>query len=209
MHIFGAQIQAKPGRAAAAGAKVAEIREVVSSAIGHAGYAWAAVAGAPIGSFLLSTRVEGAAGLIELQTKLGESADYQKLAVDAGDLWAAPVETSFLQVVAAVGDLPEPQSLTTVTRSTMSVGHMADALAWSNEVLEHVNKVTGLSGMLATSSAGSMFDVSWIFGAESGAAADEANNALMADPSYIGLIDKAGGLFVDGSAERITLMQLP
>jgi hypothetical protein len=209
MHIFGAQIQAKPGRAAAAGTKVAEIRDVVSSATGQAGFAWAAVAGAPVGSFLLSTRLEGTAGLIELQMKLAESADYQKLAVDAGDLWAVPAETSFLQVVAAAGEPGEPQPVTTVTRSTISAGHLADALAWSNEVLEHVNKVTGLSGLLATSSAGSFFDVSWIFGAESGAAADEANNALMADPNYIGLIDKAGGLFVDGTAERITLVQLP
>lgn len=209
MHIFGAQIQAKPGQGAAAGAKVAQIRDVVTSATGQAGYAWAGVAGVPIGSFLLSTRLEGIADLIELQMKLADSADYQNLAAEAGDLWAAPIETNFLQVVATAGELGEPQSVTTITRSTISAGHLADALAWSNEVLEHVNKVTGLSGLLATSSAGSFFDVNWIFGSESGTAADEANNTLMADPSYIGLIDKAGGLFVDGTAERMTFVQLP
>lgn len=209
MYIFGVQLQAKPGRGGEAGTAIAALRDAASAAIGRTGYAWTAIAGAPVGSFGLSARVEGVSDLIEIQMQLRSDDDYQKLATESGDLWAAPGQTSWNQVVAIAGEQGDPKPVTTVTTSTISAGHVGNALAWSNEVLEYVAGVTGLGGVLTTSAAGNFFDVSWIFGADSGAAADAANAALLADPGYIAMIDQAGGLFIDGSGTRVVLMQLP
>lgn len=62
---------------------------------------------------------------------------------------------------------------------------------------------------LATTAAGSFFDIAWIAGADSGAANDEADAALMADPGYTERIDHAGDLIVDGTADRVVMVQLP
>ncbi len=209
MYIYATQLQAKPGRGGEARAKIAEIRDVVSAAVGQPVLAWAVVAGAPIGSFGISTRVDGSAGLIDLQMKLGASAGYQTVAAESGDLWVGPVETTLNQIVATTGEQGDPLPVLTVTRATIAGGHLGDALAWSNEVLEYVTGVTGLGGNLTTSAAGNFFEVSWIVGAESGAASDAANDALLADPGYIGLIDRAGGMFIDGTSERVLLAKLP
>lgn len=209
MYIFGTQLQAKPGRGGAAAAKLTELRDVVSEAAGQPIRAWTVAAGAPIGSFGMSTRVEGAAGLIDLQTSLVANADYARLAAEAGELWAGPVETNLNQIVATSGDQSDPLPVITVTRATIAGGNVGDAMAWSNEVLQYVTGVTGLGGMLTTSAAGNFFEVSWIFGAESGAASDAANDSLLADPGYVGLIDRAGGLFMDGSTQRVMLVQMP
>jgi hypothetical protein len=144
-----------------------------------------------------------------MQMKLASNADYHKMAAEAADLWAGPIETRLNQIVAATGVPGNPLPVITVTRATIAGGHLGDALAWSNEVLEHVTSVTGLAGVLTTSAAGNFFEVNWIFGAESGAASDAANDALLADPGYIGLIDRGGNLFIDGSSGRVLLVQLP
>ncbi|MGI9612416.1 MAG: hypothetical protein ACR2QO_05880 [Acidimicrobiales bacterium] len=209
MYLYGAQIQAKPGRGGEAGAKVAELRDVITAAIDQPGYAWAVAAGAPVGGFMLSTRLEGMADLIDIQMKMATDDDYQKLSAGVADLWAAPVETQLAQVVATAGEPGEPKPVLSVTRATIAGGHMADAMAWANQVLEHVAGVTGLSGMLAMGAAGDFLGMTWLFGSDSGAASDAANEALMADADYIGLVDRGGGYIVDGSAERVILVQLP
>jgi hypothetical protein len=210
MYIYGAQIQAAPGKAGAAAAKVTEIRDVIKAETGQVGWAWGVVAGAPVGSYLLSTRLEGSAALVDLQMKLAQSEAYQSLAAEVGDLWAGPVETNFSRVVATAGEVGEaPSPFISVTQATVAGGNLSAAMAWSGKVLEHVSKVTGMGGLLVASAAGNPFDIGWIFGSESGAAGDAAADAIQADADYLALIDEGSGLFVDGSAQRVSLMQLP
>ena len=84
-----------------------------------------------------------------------------------------------------------------------------DATALANEILEHVTMVTGHGGLLAASTAGARYQVTWIVGFDSGADLDAASEALAADAGYFALVDKAEGLFVDGSAERFIMAQMP
>jgi hypothetical protein len=113
------------------------------------------------------------------------------------------------QVLGAAGDQGAPAPIVTLTQSTVAAGHLGDAMGWSLEVLEDVHKVTGMSGLFTNLMAGSFFDVTWIFSAETGADLDSANAKLQADTGYVGPLDKAGGLFVEGSATRVTLVQMP
>lgn len=209
MHIYSAVLQAKPGRGAELGAILPKLRDEVASATGSAAYAWAISAGAPIGSFGISTRVEGNAQLMEFQLKLNASKSYQTQAAQVGDILAMPATTSFSQIVGFAGEQGPPAPVVTLTQSTIQSGHLGQAMGWSMEILEYVHSVTGRSGLLTSLSAGSFFDVMWIFSAQSGAELDDANAKLRADHGYIGLIDKSEGLFVPGSATRITLMQMP
>ncbi len=209
MHIYSATLQAKPGKGAELGAMLPKLRDEVAAATGSAAYAWVFSAGAPIGSFGISTRVEGNAQLMEFQQKLNASKAYQTKAAKMGDILASPAATSLSQIIGFAGEQGEPAPVVTLTQSTIVGGHLGEAMGWSMEVLEYVHSVTGMSGLLTSLSAGSFFDVMWIFAAQTGAELDDANAKLMSDKGYIGLIDKAGGLFVPGAATRVTLMQLP
>jgi hypothetical protein len=209
MHIYSATLQAKPGRGAELGAMLPKLRDEVAAATGGAAYAWVVSSGAPIGSFGISTRVEGNAQLMDFQQKLAASKAYQTQAVKAGDVLFTPATTSLSQIVGFAGEQGEPAPVVNLTQSTIVGGHLGEALGWSMEVLEYVHSVTGMRGLLTSLSAGGFFDVMWIFSAQTGAELDDANAKLMADKGYIGLIDKAGGLFVPGAATRVTLMQMP
>lgn len=209
MHIFGAQLQARPGRGGELSAALGELRGVVSAATGRPVYAWVAAAGAPTGSFTLSTRVEGTGELIDTLMTLNANEDYQKLTSEFGDLLAGPTQTSWMQVIGTAGDLGEPKPVTVVTTATMAAGHLGAAMAWSSELMEFAVGLSGMGTMLATGAAGNIFDIAWIAGADSGAAADEANAAMTNDPGYMERMDGAGDLFVDGTANRVVLVQLP
>ncbi|MDH3681758.1 MAG: NIPSNAP family protein [Acidimicrobiia bacterium] len=149
------------------------------------------------------------ADLVDAQMQLAGDADYQSLAATVSDLWAAPAEILMNRVVATTGELSEPKPLIQATRATIAMGHVTEATARATEILEHVTKVTGHGGMLATSTAGAMFQVTWIIGYDSAADLDTASEAAAADADYAAMVDKAGGLFVDGSAERFIMMQMP
>ena len=210
MYIFGAELQARPGKAGAAGAVLTQIRDTVVNEIGHPGSAWVAVNGAPLGRYLLSTRLDNAAALVDLQMKLAQCEPYQTLVAENGDLWAGPTETHFGRALATAGEIGEqPKPFLSVTQASMAGGHLADAMAWSGKVLEHVHKVTGLSGIMANSEAGALFDIYWMVGADSVAEWDAASDALLADADYVGMLDEAGDLFIPGSARRMAFIQLP
>jgi hypothetical protein len=210
MYIYGAQIQAAPGKGAAAAAKVTEIRDVMTAEVGQQFWSWGVVAGAPLGSFVMSTRVEGTAALREMQMKLAASETYQNLAAGVSDLWAAPPETNFNQVVAVAGAVGEsPAPVISITQATIAGGNMSEAMAWSGKLLEHASNVTGAGAMLTVSAVGNPFDVGWMLGFESGEASDAASQAIQADADYTALLDEGTGLFIDGSAQRVTMMQLP
>lgn len=209
MHIYSATLQAKPGRGGELGALVPQLRDAVTKTVGSPAYAWAMSAGAPIGCFGISTRVEGNQQLMEFQQKLAASDDYQSVAIQGADLLDGPAQTSLSQIIGSVGEQGDPAPVITITQATVMNGHVADAVGWGMEVLEHVHKVTGQSGLMTNLSAGSFFDIMWIVGAPSAAELDTANDKIQNDAEYIAMLDKAGGFFVPGSATRVTIMRMP
>ncbi len=209
MYIYSATLQAKPGSGGELSSTMPKLRDSVAAATGSPAHAWAVSAGAPIGSFGISTRVEGSQQLIDFQQKLSASKDYQAVSGKSGHLLAAPAETSLSQILGVAGEQGVPAPIVTLTQSTVASGHVGDAMGWGLEVLEYVHKVTGMSGLFTNLTAGSFFDVTWIFSAQTGADLDSANAKLQADTGYVGLLDKAGGMFVEGSASWVTLVQMP
>ncbi|MFW2380172.1 MAG: hypothetical protein ACN4GZ_00325 [Acidimicrobiales bacterium] len=208
MYIYSATLQAKAGRGGELGAQMLPLRNAVAEATGSPAYAWVASSGGPIGSYGISTRVEGHEQLIGLQQKMGASEAYHAEAAKLADVLAQPSATSLSQIVGMAGEQGEPAAIVRLTQATIQIGHMGDAMTWAHEVLEHVHNTTGMNGLLTNLASGNPFDLMWIFSANSGAEVDAANAALQADTGYVGLIDKAAGFIVPGSATRATLVQM-
>lgn len=208
MYIYSATLQAKPGRGGQLGAQMPQLRNAVAEATGHPAYAWVASSGGPIGSYGISTRVEGHEQLIEAQQKMGASEAYHTEVGKIADLLAVPSTTQLSQIVGMAGEQGEPAPIVRITQATIQIGHMGDAMEWGQEMLEHVHNTTGMSGLFTSVASGNPFDVMWIFSAHSGAEVDAANTALQADTGYVGLVDKAADFIVPGSATRATLVQM-
>lgn len=211
MYIQSAELTATPGRSADLGPMVTNIRDFLSAEMGREWWSWAVLAGRPFGTHLLSTRVDGFAEMVEGQMKLAGSADWAELTGSASGVLAHPADTYLGEVIAVTGEPAPPKQFLTVTRATMASGGMAETIAWSTKVMEHVTKVTGNGGTVALSAAGKFFEVYWMSGSDTAEEVDSGNQALNGDAGYASMIDEAGAadMFVDGSVERMMLVKMP
>ena len=101
-----------------------------------------------------------------------------------------------------------PKKFIVVTQALVNGGRMADALAWSGRVSEHIKSVTGVDVVLASSMAGTIGQIGFIAGVDTTAEVDDVNAALAADATYLGMTVEAGDLLVSGSTDRVIAMQM-
>lgn len=211
MFIQSAELTAAPGKSGQLGPMVTKMRDVLSSETGKQWWSWAALAGRPFGTQLLSTRAEGYADMVASQMKLMGSAAWAELSSGASDLLHHPADTYLAEIIAVTGEPAEPKQFTTVTRATIGGTDMAKTIAWSCAAMEHITKVTGRGGTVATSAAGKFFEVFWFLGSDSAEELDATTQTINGDADYQGMIAQAGAdsLFVDGSVERMVLVKMP
>ena len=167
--------------------------------------------GRPFGSFMLSCTFENYTEMIGSQMKLAASTAWGSLAASAEGVLAQPAPSTLSEVIAVAGEpASAPKQFTLVTRAVIDRSAMADALGWSVQVAEHLTKVTGASTTVATSAAGTMFQVVWIGGADSPEELDTMN-AINTEAGYLEMLASAGTktLFQQGSSERMLLFKLP
>jgi hypothetical protein len=211
MLIQSSELAASPGRSGALGPKVVEMRDVLAKASGKPWWAWVAVAGRPYGTYLLSTRSENYTQHIGAAMQLGMSPEWSAVSASADGVLARPADTQLAEVIAVTGEPSAPKQFVTVTRSTLSASDIGKATAWSCEVMEHVTKLTGHSGMVMSSAAGTMFQVYWVLGVDTAEELDASNKAIGSDAGYLEMISQAGSerMFVEGSTDRVLMARMP
>ncbi len=207
MYISAASMTARPGKAAALGEHVAGMRGVLAAVTGLEVSAWAALQGAPMGSFAISLRHDSMADLVDATVKLGGDPDYRLHGEAMGDLTMGPAERHSNQIVAASGD-GGPRPFVSVTTAEIS-GSPTEAMAWAVSMQELTKDVTGLDGQVALATAGNFMTVTWFLGYESGAQIDDATAAIAGDERWAARMEEATGLFTTGSAQRMLLAQMP
>lgn len=210
MLIQSSELTARPGKNGTLGPTVTKMRDVLSEASGIPFTAWLAFAGRPYGTYVLSAQHANHAAMIGSMMQTAASAAWGELASVADGVLDAPAPSYLAEVIAVTGEAVEPKQFTVVTAATMSGTDLARSMAWSVEVAEHVSKITGQSGVVATAVAGSMFRVVWISGVDAPEELDSVHGAVTADSGYIEMLAEAGssGLFVPGSTDRVMLARM-
>jgi len=211
MFVQSAELTAAPGRSLELSTTVTAMRDILSKETGKTWWSWAALAGRPFGTHLISTRADGFTDIVATQMKLMGSEAWAALAGGVGGVLAHPAETYLAEVIAMTGEPAEPKQFTTVTRATIAHKDLAQAIAWSGAIMERGAKVSGQAGTLATTAAGPMFQVYWFGGCDTAEQLDAGRQATAADDEYQGMIAQAGAdaLFVDGSVETMVLVKMP
>ena len=131
------------------------------------------------------------------------------LADDTARLIKEPAEIGWEQVIAATAtDMASP-ALASINRAQIAPGHIKEAVGRSSEMLNFVKEATGIDGMLTMTDAGPTNEIAFIFGVDSGAAADAANAALAANADWVDMMDAAAGMFVTGTNHRVYAARLP
>ena len=207
MYIGAVMVAARPGKNHEMSEAVKKMRDAVHQITGIELTAWAGLQGVPVGSFAFTHRYESTGEWIEMWSKLIADEGYHKLSSALGELAAAPAETANSRVIAATTQDP-PKPLLVVTTATMA-GSVTNAMTWAAEMQTLVTEVSGIGGLLLAPTTGAIFDVTWSFGYSSADELDAASDKINGDPAYLAKLDASAGLFVEGSARRALLAQMP
>lgn len=162
---------------------------------------WMADYGYPLGTVAWSSIVESQAALAAAFAGLGSNDGYMDRVEAAADMVPTPGEDTLRELVYFNPDGPAtgPGAVANITTATAVVDRMADAVGWSIEIAQHVEKVTGTPVAFLTDVYGTMGGVAWISVAENAAAADEGRAKIAADADYLKKITATKDLFIPGS----------
>jgi hypothetical protein len=179
---------------------VAQMTEYVNANSSLDVSAWTVDFGAPLGTVAWTAVIEDQATLAEAAWGLAGQDGYMDLIEAAADLVAAPGEDSLAGLVH--GSPSEPPSVGSVALSTTAhavVDRIADTLAWSVEIAEYVEGVTGSPVSVWSSTYGQMGQIAFISVLPDVAALDANQAKTNGDPGYLERLSKSAGLWLDGS----------
>ncbi len=210
MYLFGAQLQARRGMGQEAVEYITSVRDMVSSISGVPFWAWAGAAGAPIGTFYLSARIDSFEQYMSVNQAVMGDADYHAKLKTGVDIVEGPAETFMSQVIGMAGELgSEPAPLVMVSAASAVPGRLMDAVNWGVDLLDYVSELTGTAGMFTMNAAGAFSEMSWIQSFDNAATIDQAMAKLVPDAGYQERMGQTGGMFVAGSGRRVVMAKLP
>jgi len=179
---------------------VAQMTEYVNANSSLDVSAWTADFGAPIGTVAWNAVIEDQATLAEASWGLAGQDGYLDLVESAADLVAAPGEDSLAGLVyGSPAEPPAVGSVGLVTTAHAVVDRIADTLAWSVEIAQYVEGVTGSAVSVWSSTYGQMGEVAFISVLPDMAALDANQAKTNGDAGYIERLGKSAGLWLDGS----------
>jgi len=94
-------------------------------------------------------------------------------------------------------------------RSARISGDIMKAIAWSKEIAEYAKKYEGVSSVNVFLDAfGDNGTVRWIVDYEDLATLEKAQNQLIADQEYWKKLEKAQGLFIEGTIHDVAMRSI-
>lgn len=182
---------------------VQRITEVVRDTTSLQASAWVASFGAPIGGVVWSGLVKSQADLAADMTSLLMNAEYLALLDTGREMIPAAGQDHLRRLVHGS---PEPEhglgSVSSVTWGTATLARIGETLAWSVEMAQHAEEVTGNPVSVWVSAYGLMGEVSFFSIYDNVAAAEAGQHALDMDPGYVERLHASEGLWLPGSGNQ-------
>ena len=200
------------GEPTAAMAWAVKIGEYVTHKTGRPISTWAGQFGAPIGTTVWSSFVEGLADFQSAFGALLGDAEYLALGAEGAAFNTTPHMAMMRQVIVggptAGATPPGIGAIATATTAICNAARLADAMAWGAELATYIGEVTGQTSAFLSDIHGPFGQVTWINGAPDAAAADAAADKINVDPGFLQRVGGLSDLFVPGSGNRSTLVRI-
>jgi hypothetical protein len=166
---------------------------------------WQGLFGRPTGTYAWSTVIDSLTSLEAAFDSLGTDKGFLSLQAKARDWLATPAEDALLRVVHAAGGeyvRPHVGAYAEVTSAVPAEGKLAEAGGWGVEISDVHADLTHSSVLFCTSEYAQFGEMRWMAMYESATEVDAAAEAIAKDEGYMSRLDAAGGLFLEGAAQR-------
>lgn len=204
MYLFTRAGRFAPGSIREAMGFVRTVTEKIHQETGLEVHPWASTMSPDQGTVVWATFVDDLAHLEEAQDKLMVSDSFLQVAEGGGRLFTGPLTDGLAQVVSGEPDFsgPMPRYVTTA-RATAANGHLREALAHGVEIAEAATRITGVPTMFLVDTTGPYGGCRWTNGFADIGELERAEAALMADESWLDLIDRAGPSYTEDARQHI------
>jgi hypothetical protein len=167
-------------------------------------HTWQATMSPPLGMVTWGAFVESLEELEAAQDKLAVSEQFTALAEKGGTLFEGPLTDGLASVVHGQRDpnAPLPAYISSA-RATAANGRLGDAIAGGIEIAEASTRITGVNTMFLVDATGPYGGCRWTSGFADIGTLEQAEAALVADESWIALIDRVGTAYQQGATQAI------
>jgi hypothetical protein len=162
---------------------------------------WLADFGLPLNTIVWNAVVESQAQLADATAPLLAHDGYLDHLEAGQEFITVPGEDALREMVHGTPTENQVGSVAHVTTGTANVDRIGDAMAWSIEIAQYVEKLTGHGVSVWSSAFGQMGEITFISVGASVAEAEAANNATNADAGYIERLHASKDLWVPGSGQ--------
>jgi hypothetical protein len=187
----------------------ASARQSIASAVEGAGLAraitglefsvWTTFASTDVGLIVWSAMFEHLTDLEAAGQKLGESDEWNDWIDNSDQLYEGRSEDTLVQLVHGTPDLDRTVNFVSATTAVCANGMLAAGIAAGIEIAEAASKIIDAPVIFGIAQTGVYGRVAWFAGAESMRETEEAGAALLADPSWVRLVDRHGSCFQSGA----------
>lgn len=185
---------------------VREIAEHVHAKSGLDVSVWSALTGAPLGTLAYTTIVDSRAQLSAAMQTFIEDDKFQDIVNRGRKFLVAPPEDSLINIVHVAGGETQRAgvgSLVSVHSAEVAMGEYVTAGTWAVEVAELVAAITGAPVMFGTNVAGGFGRVQWVQTAPDIATQEAWDELVNENERYMAKLSEIGGMFVEGSGNRL------
>lgn len=176
----------------------AKVNQITSLNVGL----WGTMLSPAVGQLSFGCAVETLADIEDAEAKLLADPMYLEAVQRGAALITGGVDDECAQFLVG-GDEPGfMPSYVAVVRSALANGHFQAGVAGGIEIAERATKISGLPTAFLLSTTGVYGGVGWITSAETLAALEKAEQAINADPGFIGLVDGHSGSYLPGATTQ-------
>lgn len=186
-----------------------EIRGFLSDKLDTDVGLWGIMFGAPAGTMIFTTRVDGLAGVAAITGQLMADDEYHQILAKGREYVVGPPQDQLLQPLHGDfdGTVPPVGAVAAVT-SAIAKASIVEAVRLGVELAELVESITGVPVVFGASQAGTVGEFAWLGVNADAAAADAAIEAVNSNADYIEKTSGARDLFVAGGSNRVISTRL-
>lgn len=204
MYLFTRAGRFGPGSARDSMSFVGAITEKVNQETGLDVHAWVASMSPELGTVVWASFVDSLEELEAAEDKLAVSDGFAELAEQGAKLFAGPLQDGLAQVVVGTFDRSAPlPAYVAVARAAAVNGKLRDAMTAGVEIAEAATRISGIPTAFLVDTTGPFGGCRWNSGHADIASLERAEASLMADDSWLELLDRVGGCYQDGVTQSI------
>jgi hypothetical protein len=202
MYLFSRQRTANPASMRTAMGWAVEACQRVTTITGSEVHLWGSVFSGPVGSVLWTVAYDHLEDLEPTGDKLMADSGYADFVEQGAAHWITPPSDALWQTVHGAPAGEPPAYISTVVAETVP-GTVADAMALGAEIAETASRLTGHPTMFMAAVTGVFDGVAWSTAVPNLRAMEEGQAALQREPSWLGLLERAGRVYRHGAQTRV------